>query len=104
GTVRSAEGSRCRVETELGMLDGVATDGGLVPGMTVTCSIRPPALEIARSDAPGTNCVAGEVEHLSFLGELVHLRVRAGGKTTLIVASLPHLGGHLKPGDRIMLE
>ena len=103
GTIRSAEGASCRVETELGTLEGVAMNGALAAGTAVTCSIRPPALEVVTRAEQQTNSIAGEVEQLSFLGELVHLRVRTAGKTPLLVASLPHVAGRLKPGDRLEL-
>ncbi len=103
GTIRAVEGGTCRVETELGMLEAGCTNGLLSVGMAVTCSIRPPALELAGRRDGGQNSIVGHVEHVSFLGELVHLRVRTAATTPLTVASLPHLAGRLKPGDAITL-
>lgn len=104
GTVHSAAESACKVQTVLGMLEGVSPSGPLAPGASVTCSIRPPALELVTCGERVTNAIAGEVEQLSFLGELIHMRVRAAGKTPLMVASLPQLAGRLKPGDAVALS
>jgi iron(III) transport system ATP-binding protein len=102
GTVRGAEDNVYQVETSLGTFRGVSANGLLSPGTVVTCSIRPPALELAPFST-GPNCITAEIEQLSFLGELVHLRVRAPDKSSLLVASLPHLAGKLKPGESVTL-
>lgn len=101
GTVQSIDGGVHAVQTSLGLLHGVAADGALTAGSKVVCSIRPPALALA--DADGLNRIPGSVEQVSFLGELVHLRVAAADKTSLLVSSLPHSASRLKPGDTVTL-
>jgi iron(III) transport system ATP-binding protein len=103
GTVRAVEDGACTVETAVGVLRGVPAKEPPAIGSKVICSIRPAALELTAASGTVLNCIAAEVEQVSFLGELVHLRVLATNKTPLLVASLPHAAGRLKPREAIML-
>ena len=51
------------------------------------------------------NRFKAEVEQTSFLGELVHVRVKAGeDKTPLLLSGLPQAVGRLHAGDQITLS
>jgi iron(III) transport system ATP-binding protein len=103
GTVGAADGGTYSVETPLGLFHGIASGDAPAIGSKVLCSIRPAALELTAPPATATNQIAAEVEHISFLGELVHLRLRAADKTPLLMTSLPHAAARLKPGEAVML-
>jgi iron(III) transport system ATP-binding protein len=103
GTVRSAAGENYDVDTALGVLSGVSTNGPLTVGATVTCSIRPASLEMVDSSGSGANRLTAEVDALSFLGDVIHLRLRAMGKTPLLMTVLPHVAARVKPGDSILV-
>src|SRR5207248_11339956 len=93
GTVRAADGGVYAVDTQLGVLRGVAADGALATGTKVVCSIRPPALALTGADGAAPNRIPAAVEQVSFLGELMHMRVVAADKSSLLVTSLPHTAG-----------
>jgi iron(III) transport system ATP-binding protein len=102
GTVRSLEGDTCVVDTALGALHGVLAQRQPVPGAVVTCSIRPHALALS-APAESPNHFEAKVRRVSFLGEVLHVDVVAGGDTELDVVSLPHLGGRLQPGESVSI-
>ncbi len=99
GTVRESRDGSCVVETPVGPLSGVAgfTAGA---GDRVVCSVRPFALALAEGNA---NRIGATVDQVSFLGELVHLQVKAG-PVPLQVVSLPYQAGRLKAGDAVTLS
>jgi iron(III) transport system ATP-binding protein len=101
GTVRGVQNGVCTVETPLGPLAATAPAIGPAPTGRVLCSIRPQALALAGRDGP--NRLAATVDHVAFLGEVVHWRARAAGDTTLSVISLPHEAARLRPGDAVTL-
>jgi iron(III) transport system ATP-binding protein len=101
GTVRGVHNGVCTVETPLGPLAVTAPAVGPAPTGRVLCSIRPQALALAGREGP--NRVAATVEHVAFLGEVVHWRARAAGETTLGVLSLPQEAARLRPGDAVTL-
>jgi ABC-type Fe3+/spermidine/putrescine transport system ATPase subunit len=101
GTVRRCEGGQCIVETALGELVGAPVQETPAERSAVTCSIRPQALSL--SDA-GPNRLAGTLEQVAFLGELVHLRVAAANGQRLLVTSLPHGANGLHAGDPVRLS
>ena len=97
----------------LNLLDGVVVDpakgalkvgeavvraagaiAGAAAGEVRTLALRPEALRLAPA-AGQANILAGVVEHMTFLGAIVRLRVRAGGKTLLI--DLFNSGGSALP-------
>jgi iron(III) transport system ATP-binding protein len=101
GTVRQVDGPQCVVETKVGNLVGVAASEQPAVGSAVVCSIRPHALSVATGDS-GPNAIPATVEQLAFLGELLHVRLKAGG-TDLEMVMLPHEAGRLKGGQSIRL-
>jgi ABC-type Fe3+/spermidine/putrescine transport system ATPase subunit len=101
GTVRGVQNGVCTVEMAVGPLAATAPTVGPAPTGRVLCSIRPQALALAAGDGP--NRVAATVDHVAFLGEVVHWRARAGGETTLSVISLPQEAARLRPGDAVAL-
>lgn len=101
GTLRSLSAPHT-VDTEVGPLVGVPAGDRLESG-NVICSIRPQALMLLDGDAGAPNRIDGVVENISFFGEVVHVRVLAGGKVPLLMSSLPHTAGRIKPGDAVTL-
>jgi iron(III) transport system ATP-binding protein len=104
GTIRSADGASCVVDTALGQLVGVAPEDRPAEGKAVVCSLRPEALALVAGPEGGPNHIGATVEQVAFLGELVQLRVVAAGPTTLLVTCLPRAASGLKPGDRVTLH
>ncbi|HEV3257169.1 MAG TPA: ABC transporter ATP-binding protein [Gemmataceae bacterium] len=102
GTVHDRHGGRCTVETALGPLTAEVANGVPAAGAAVVCSIRPQALALQLPEA-GLNRIAGTVEQVTFLGELIHLRVAAAGGIILMVVGLPHDAARLRPGDSVTL-
>jgi iron(III) transport system ATP-binding protein len=103
GTMRSRDGETCTVETALGTLVGECGNDDVKSGAAVTCAFRPQDLAIA-TDGDSANRFVAEVEQASFLGELVHVRLRAGeSKTPIVLAGLPQAAGRLKAGDQVTL-
>jgi iron(III) transport system ATP-binding protein len=101
GTVREMrEQGRCLVETPLGMLNGVAPDHDIDPGRAVTCSIRPEALSPAGSFVG--NVFHAVVERTAFLGEVLHVELKAGA-LALQAVSLHNGLFDWKPGAQVRL-
>ncbi|TMQ32050.1 MAG: ABC transporter ATP-binding protein [Planctomycetota bacterium] len=102
GTVREYAGGRCLVETALGTLAGMPAQAAAA-GQQVVCSIRPHALALGQHGT-GANQITGKVQQVSYLGEVLHVKVAAGGDTLLDVVSLAHLAGQLRAGDPVSLS
>jgi hypothetical protein len=51
----------------------------------------------------GGNQLTGQVQQVTYLGELLHVRVQAAGNTLLEVHSLPQGADRLRPGDAVVL-
>jgi iron(III) transport system ATP-binding protein len=103
GRVRAVNADGCTLETALGPLLASTTGGKPGPGTAAVCCVRPQALTLEAP--PGeTNRFGARVEEVTFLGELVQLRVRAADDTPLSVLSLPRTAAHLKPGDAVTLS
>jgi len=102
GTLRAVADGKCIVDTELGTLEAVAPADGLKPGKAVVCSIRPQALSLVASD--GSNRIAGTVEHLAFLGELLEVRVKTAADVSLNVVALPQQANRCRPGAIVTLS
>lgn len=101
GTVRRLDGKSCEVETKVGDLIGVPVGECPGVGSSVTCSVRPHALSVAASEAV-PNTIRAMVEQTAFLGELLHVRVKAGG-TDLEMVTLPHEADRVRIGQEIRL-
>jgi ABC-type Fe3+/spermidine/putrescine transport system ATPase subunit len=102
GTLRAVADGKCIVETELGALEAVAPADGLKPGTAVICSIRPQALSLITGDGP--NRIAGTVEQVAFLGELLEVRVKTAADLALNVVALPQQASSCRPGTVITLS
>ena len=101
GTVREPAGEGYVVETALGTLQGVSSRGPLANGARVTLSIRPQFLAVGAGEGSG-NRIEATVSRVTFLGELLHLEVRAGD-VPLEVLTLPQRAGGLEPGANVTL-
>lgn len=88
------------VETAVGPLNATSANG-FAPGADVVCSIRPPALAFDRPD--GVNRIAATVKDVTFLGNLIEVRLRAAHATELTAAALPHQAAALRPGVEVVL-
>jgi iron(III) transport system ATP-binding protein len=100
--VRAANESACVVETALGPLTGLAIKHGPVTGDRVVCSIRPHALALnAATDGP--NRIAARVQQVTYLGDLLQLRVLAAGDTPLDVVSLAAAASGMRVGEAVTL-
>jgi iron(III) transport system ATP-binding protein len=85
-----------RVETAVGTL--AVSAGGFASGDRVLCSIRPQAL--ALNQPGGVNRITATVREVQFLGDVVQLRLTAGGADLTAVA-LPHQTAGLRPGASV---
>jgi iron(III) transport system ATP-binding protein len=101
GTVELVSYDQCTVETPIGPLVSLAARGCPAKGTKVFCSIRPHALAL---DATGVNQIAGKIQQVTYLGELLHIQVLAAGNTVLQVRTLPQAAGRLNPGDLVALS
>jgi iron(III) transport system ATP-binding protein len=103
GTVCQVRPDDCRVETPFGVLTGVPSDRSLPQGARAVCAVRPQSLELVPEGGEAPNQLSARVERVSFLGELVHVHALGPGGTSLVMTSLPHLVGRLRPGDALTL-
>jgi spermidine/putrescine ABC transporter ATP-binding subunit len=101
GTICGVQDGVCVVETVLGSMSAAAPAVSPAVNGQVLCSIRPQALALGARDGP--NRIAATVDHVAFLGEVVHWRARAAGDTMLTVVSLPQDAVRLRPGDAVTL-
>jgi ABC-type Fe3+/spermidine/putrescine transport system ATPase subunit len=101
GTVRALVDDRCEVETAVGTLLGLPAPA-LKERTAVVCSVRPHALAVAAATSSGPNRIAATVEETAFLGEVLHVRLAAGG-LRLEMVSLLHTAGGLHPGQAVTL-
>src|SRR5205085_6415010 len=102
GTVRECVDGRCSVETPLGALVA-GTPERLEPGSRIVCSIRPHALAVVTSST-APNSFSARVEQVTYLGEMLQIRARAGGEYMLEIVSLPHLANKVRDGDPITVN
>jgi iron(III) transport system ATP-binding protein len=100
GTVQSFDHKVCTVETAVGPLAAACLKDSPARGSRVICSIRPHALSLGGT---GGNQLTGQVQQVTYLGELLHLRVQAAGNMLLEVHSLPQGADRLRPGDAVVL-
>jgi iron(III) transport system ATP-binding protein len=102
GTVREYADGRCLVETALGTLAGTPAQAAAA-SQEVVCSIRPHALALGQHGT-AANQITGKVHQVTYLGEVLHVKVVAAGETPLDVVSLAHLAGQLHAGDPVSLS
>jgi iron(III) transport system ATP-binding protein len=99
GVVRHVDGTGCVVETAVGSLRSGQSPMNV--NDRVLCSVRPHAWTLSPG-GDGANRIAGSVEQVTFLGELMELTVRAA-ETRIEVTTLPHVAGRLRPGNAVTL-
>ncbi|HEV8306555.1 MAG TPA: ABC transporter ATP-binding protein [Methylomirabilota bacterium] len=58
---------------------------GLAVGDPVELAIRPEKIRLAAAPLPAANCVAGQVEHLVYLGAVTYYYLRIAGEVRLVV-------------------
>jgi len=102
GTVRALEAVRPTIDTALGPLQAALTAVPLTVGASVLCSIRPQALTL-NGPASSPNRIDARVDHVAFLGDVVHWRVTTAGNTSLLGVSLPQEAAQLRPGEAVTL-
>jgi iron(III) transport system ATP-binding protein len=79
GTLVSASGGSCIVDTAVGRFEGVLGDPAATPaaGAKVSVSVRPECWVLSR-EAAGKNDVRGRIGDAIYLGELAQYQLRAG--------------------------
>jgi iron(III) transport system ATP-binding protein len=102
GTVRELSAEGFRVDTPLGPLMGMAANGAIAIGTRVVCAIRPEAFTLG-APAETLNPIHARIEHLTFLGGITYLLLRAAGETPLAAVCLPHSATGLGPGADVRL-
>jgi len=96
-----ADGTFVRVETPIGTLTCRAADDAL-EGDAVTITVRPENVLLRdRDHAAAENAVAGEVEHLVYLGNMLDCLVRIGEERIRVQLHPAHA---LACGDTVMLH
>lgn len=104
GRIVSAQsGGQTIADTPVGRLV-VGTSKPLVPGDTVSVSIRPEDILIATTELTGAvhnqNRLSGNIDALVFLGDLFEVKIRCGGEEILARAHPSFAGGE---GDPVYL-
>jgi iron(III) transport system ATP-binding protein len=102
GVVRQLSDGQAVLETALGTLSANLTRYRPQPGTRVFCSLRPHSLAINPGGA-APNSFSASVQQVAYLGELLHIRVLAGGEQPLQVITLPQFAGGLHEGASITL-
>ncbi len=92
GKILSATTGTARVETAIGVFDGVVTEAEWTPtpGESVTLSIRPEAWTISTSPSPG-NCAPGRIGEAIYLGEVAQYQFHSDDEVLKIFELNPHL-------------
>ena len=89
GTVRSADGERVAVDTEIGRVAGVAQSfPGVRPGARCIASIRPEDVTLAAGKADD-NSFEGTLAQYTFLGEVGQYVVRVGQRDLKLLLVAP---------------
>jgi len=79
GTVVTARPDEVRVHTAIGELVALGRpDLPIEAGSPVWVSLRPECLSLRAAGSPPLNCVSGELESTTYLGEIAEHRLRAG--------------------------
>jgi ABC-type Fe3+/spermidine/putrescine transport system ATPase subunit len=88
GTVASREGERLRLEGEDVEIHARAPEDGFEVGTSAAVSVRAAAIEVQTdAAADGPNQIAGSIDVVEYLGDLVKLHLSAGGKRLLAKVS-----------------
>ena len=114
GKILTATTDTARVETAIGVFDGVVTETEWTPapGASVTLSIRPEAWTISTSPA-SNNCASGRIGEAIYLGEVAQYQFQSGGEALKIFELNPHLSQRradvllfvtAKPDDVVILR
>jgi len=85
--VTGGDGNGVVVETPAGRLRSTAAPAGLAEGATITCSLRPESLRIAR-DGEADNLLTGRIRQHVYLGEMAQHAVEVADGTLLKVLEL----------------
>ena len=88
GTVASRDGQRLRLEGEDVEIHARAPEDGFEVGTSAAVSVRAAAIEVQTdAAADGPNQIAGSIDVVEYLGDLVKLHLSAGGKRLLAKVS-----------------
>jgi ABC-type Fe3+/spermidine/putrescine transport system ATPase subunit len=89
GTVASRDGERLRLEGEDVEIDARAPADGFEVGRPAAVSVRAAAIQVQTdaAAAEGPNQIAGSIDVVEYLGDLVKLHLSAGGKRLLAKVS-----------------
>jgi ABC-type Fe3+/spermidine/putrescine transport system ATPase subunit len=89
GTVASRDGERLRLEGEDVEIDARAPEDGFEMGTSAAVSVRAAAIQVQTdaAAAEGPNQIAGSIDVVEYLGDLVKLHLSAGGKRLLAKVS-----------------
>jgi iron(III) transport system ATP-binding protein len=102
GTVLGTDGAVVSVQTEIGVLRGLAAgDTATAPNTEVTAIVRPSAWRLSESETPGNNNLRGTVERTNFQGERIEVDVHVGAGTVQVWAPF-YLG--IEPGAEVTLS
>ncbi len=101
GAVKSVADGKCTVETALGMLTATPFAWAPQPGRRVVCSIRPHDI-LPAADGTGANRFSAKVQHVTFLGEVCHVRLTSG-ETPLLLVGTPQQAAAWQPGAALTL-
>jgi iron(III) transport system ATP-binding protein len=87
GRVRETASDRVVVETELGLLEGVAAADNLTPGSAAVCCIRPESIMLSPAGHAAVNRFPATIERDVFFGEVRHvwLKTRSGTLTGFLL-------------------
>ena len=89
GTVASRDGERFRLEGEDVEVQARAPEAGFEVGTSAAVSVRAAAVQVQTdaAAAEGPNQIAGSIDVVEYLGDLVKLHLSAGGKRLLAKVS-----------------
>ncbi|HEY5812606.1 MAG TPA: TOBE domain-containing protein, partial [Terrimicrobiaceae bacterium] len=99
GVIVASDGSTAIVETALGVFEGTVTDPSwqLLPGETVTLSIRPESWMIT-TEARGRNVAHGRLGEAIYLGEVAQYQLHVNSLSLKIFEMNPQLAN--RPAGR----
>lgn len=114
GQILTSDPGVTRVESAIGVFEGVVTESGWQPavGESVTLSIRPEAWTISTAST-GQNCAPGRIGEAIYLGEVAQYQFHSGEQALKIFELNPHpsqrradvpLFATAKPEDVVILR
>ena len=77
GRVTSANAGHVSVQTDVGILEGIASCDNFKVGSSAICCIRPESIALAAPSGAGPNRFRAKVDREVFLGEVRHVYLRA---------------------------